>query len=64
MNSASGCQGCQIFDLRRDPWNPPLIASWSGSQRDCHDSFARTQVPGSGGRDLLYSSDFNEKAQN
>lgn len=49
--------GCQIFDLLVDPFDPPLIASWSGSGRDCHDSFARTNVPGSGGKDLLYSSD-------
>jgi len=49
--------GCQIFDLLVDPFDPPLIESWSGSGRDCHDSFARTNVPGSGGKDLLYSSD-------
>jgi choice-of-anchor B domain-containing protein len=59
MNSANqgSTLGCQIFDLTVDPWNPPVIASWSGSQRDCHDSFARVNVPGSGGKDLLYSAD-------
>lgn len=59
MNSANSGStlGCQIFDLNQDPFNPPVIASWSGSQRDCHDSFARVNVPGSGGKDLLYSAD-------
>ncbi len=57
MNTAGSTLGCQIFDLEADPWNPPIIASWSGSQKDCHDSFARVNVPGSGGKDLLYSSD-------
>ncbi len=59
MNSAnsSSTLGCQIFDLDQDPFDPPLIASWSGSQNDCHDSFARTNVPGSGSKDLLYSAD-------
>ena len=49
--------GCQIFDLLADPFDPPLIASWSGSGHDCHDSFARTNVPGSGGKDLLFVGD-------
>jgi len=59
MNSANqgSSLGCQIFDLLQDPWNPPLIASWSGTQRDCHDSFVRANVPGSGGKDILYSAD-------
>jgi choice-of-anchor B domain-containing protein len=59
MNSANSGStlGCQIFDLAQDPWNPPIVAAWSGSQHDCHDSFARTNVPGSGGKDLLYSAD-------
>jgi choice-of-anchor B domain-containing protein len=56
MNSANNAStlGCQIFDLLADPFDPPLIASWGGSGHDCHDSFARTNVPGSGGKDLLY----------
>ena len=56
MNSANNATtlGCQIFDLLQNPFNPPLIASWSGSGHDCHDSFARANVPGSGGKDLLY----------
>lgn len=59
MNSANNAStlGCQIFDLLVDPFNPPVIASWSGSGHDCHDSFARTNVPGSGGKDLLYAAD-------
>jgi choice-of-anchor B domain-containing protein len=47
--NAAGSNGCQIFDLLADPWNPPLVASWSGSGRDCHDSYARD--------DVLYSGD-------
>jgi choice-of-anchor B domain-containing protein len=56
MNSANNATtlGCQIFDLLQNPFDPPLIASWSGSGHDCHDSFARANVPGSGGKDLLY----------
>ncbi|GEM_PF-2537622 len=59
MNTANNGStlGCQIFDLVANPFNPPLIASWSGSGRDCHDSYARANVPGSGGKDLLYSGD-------
>ena len=59
MNSANSGStlGCQIFDLLQDPFNPPVIASWSGSQRDCHDSFARVNVAGAGGADLLFSAD-------
>jgi choice-of-anchor B domain-containing protein len=59
MNSANNgtTLGCQIFDLLQSPFNPPIIASWSGSGHDCHDSVARTNVPGSGGKNLLYSSE-------
>jgi len=59
LNSAnnSSTLGCQIFDLIANPFNPPLIAGWSGAGNDCHDSFSRTNVPGSGGRDLLYSAE-------
>ncbi len=59
MNTANSGStlGCQIFDLLADPFDPPQIAAWSGSGRDCHDSFARSNVPGSGGKDLLYSGD-------
>jgi len=59
MNTANNAStlGCQIFDLLPNPVNPPLIASWSGSGRDCHDSFARTDVTGAGGKDLLYVAD-------
>lgn len=57
MNSAGSSLGCQIFDLLADPWNPPLVAAWSGTQKDCHDSFTRTNVPGTGGKDVLYSAD-------
>jgi len=56
MNSANNATtlGCEIFDLLQNPFDPPLIASWSGSGHDCHDSYARANVPGSGGKDLLY----------
>ncbi len=56
MNSANNgtTLGCEIFDLLQNPFDPPLIASWSGSGHDCHDSYARANVPGSGGKDLLY----------
>jgi choice-of-anchor B domain-containing protein len=59
LNTAnnSSTLGCQIFDLLQDPFNPPLLPSWTGSGRDCHDSFTRSNVPGSGGKDLLYSAD-------
>src|SRR6185436_5460319 len=59
LNSANNAStlGCQIFDLRPNPLDPPQIASWEGSGHDCHDSFVRGNVPGSGGRDLLYSSE-------
>ena len=52
MNSANNGStlGCQIFDLLLDPFDPPVIASWSGSGRDCHDSFSRTNVPGAEAR--------------
>ncbi|HVG09687.1 MAG TPA: choice-of-anchor B family protein, partial [Thermoanaerobaculia bacterium] len=49
--------GCQIFDLLQNPFDPPLLAGWTGAGHDCHDSVARTNVPGSGGKNLLYSSD-------
>lgn len=49
--------GCQIFDLFQNPFDPPIIASWSGTGHDCHDSFVRKSVPGSGGKDLLYSAE-------
>ena len=46
----AGSRGCQAFDLQADPANPPLLArSWSGTGRDCHDSFLRDN--------LLYSAD-------
>ena len=49
--------GCQIFDLLQNPEDPPFLGTWGGSQRDCHDSYARTNVPGTGGKDLLFSAD-------
>jgi choice-of-anchor B domain-containing protein len=59
LNSANNGStlGCQIFDLIANPFDPPLIASWSGSGHDCHDSYARANAPGSGGKDLLYSAE-------
>lgn len=59
LNTANNAStlGCQIFDLLQNPFDPPLLPSWTGSGRDCHDSFARSNVPGSGGKDLLYSSE-------
>src|SRR5574341_938608 len=59
MNTANNGStlGCQIFDLNANPFDPPVIASWSGSGHDCHDSYARANVPGSGGKDLLYVAD-------
>ena len=50
VNSAESSLGCQIFDAQANPANPPLLAqSWSGSDRDCHDSFTRDNI--------LYSAD-------
>jgi choice-of-anchor B domain-containing protein len=58
-NSANNAStlGCQIFDLLQDPFNPPIIGGWSGSGRDCHDSYVRANVPGTGGKNLLYAAD-------
>ena len=49
----------RLPDLRpaANPFDPPIIASWSGSGNDCHDSYVRANVPGSGGKDLLYAAD-------
>ena len=50
VNSAGSSLGCRIFDVQANPANPPLLArSWSGSGRDCHDSFTRDNI--------LYSAD-------
>ena len=50
VNSAGSSLGCRIFDAQANPANPPLLAqSWSGSDRDCHDSFTRDTI--------LYSAD-------
>jgi choice-of-anchor B domain-containing protein len=59
LNSANNGStlGCEIFDLIANPFDPPLIANWSGAGHDCHDSFSRSNVPGSGGKDLLYASE-------
>jgi choice-of-anchor B domain-containing protein len=59
MNTANNgaTLGCQIFDLLLNPFDPPIIAAWSGSGHDCHDSVARNNVPGSGGKNLLYSAE-------
>jgi len=59
MNTANNgaTLGCQIFDLLQNPFDPPVIAGWTGAGHDCHDSVARTNVPGSGGKNLLYSSE-------
>jgi hypothetical protein len=59
MNTANNgaTLGCQIFDLLVNPFDPPVIAAWSGSGHDCHDSVARNNVPGSGGKNLLYSAE-------
>ena len=44
VNSAGSSLGCRIFDAQANPANPPLLAqSWSGSDRDCHDSFTTRQ---------------------
>lgn len=62
LNSAGDrILGCQMFDLTADPWNPRLLPNaYNGTQRDCHDSFARSgmTIPGVAGlRTLLYSAD-------
>ena len=59
LNSANNGStlGCQIFDLFQNPFDPPIIASWSGAGHDCHDSFVRGNVPGTDGKNLLYSAD-------
>jgi choice-of-anchor B domain-containing protein len=59
LNSANNGStiGCQIFDLLQNPLDPPIIASWSGTGNDCHDNYVRANVPGTGGKDLLYVAD-------
>jgi choice-of-anchor B domain-containing protein len=59
LNTANsgGTLGCQVFDLLQNPFDPPVIASWSGSGHDCHDSYARANVANAGGKDLLYVAD-------
>lgn len=64
LNSAGTTgNGCQIFDLEMNPWDPPRLsnsyARYNGTQVDCHDSTARNgiNVPGIGERNLLYSAD-------
>ena len=59
LNSANNGStlGCQVLDLLQNPFDPPIIAAWSGSGHDCHDSVARGNVPGSGGKNLLYSAE-------
>jgi len=59
MNTANNgaTLGCQIFDLLQNPFDPPIIAGWTGAGHDCHDSVARTNVPGSGGKNLLYAAE-------
>jgi choice-of-anchor B domain-containing protein len=50
FTNGAGSRGCQVFDVRANPANPPLLAQgWKGTGRDCHDSFSRDN--------LLYSAD-------
>ena len=49
-NNAYSSLGCRVFDVQANPANPPLLTQgWSGSTRDCHDSFLRGNT--------LYSAD-------
>ncbi len=59
LNTANNAStlGCQLFDLLQNPFDPPLLPSWTGSGHDCHDSFTRANVPGSGGKNLLYTAE-------
>ena len=51
-------EGCHIYDLLEDPFNPTFVALYKEGQ--CHDSFMRSgiYVPAlNGQRDLLFSAD-------
>jgi len=45
--------GCTCLDVATDPWNPSPSFQWSGSFRDCHDSFIKTI----GSKEVLVSSE-------
>jgi len=67
LNTASPNRGCQILDLREDPWDPPFIKAYSSgffgffNGKDCHDSIAKANVDVGNGvrKDILISSDGN-----
>lgn len=39
-----------------NPYYDDILNGWTGNGHDCHDSFARSNVPGSGGKELLYAA--------
>lgn len=57
INSAYNSQGVYILDLLQDPWDPPLVAHWTGGAG--HDTFffPNLAVPGMGNRDIMFASD-------
>ena len=57
LNTHRSGDGCYVFDLTEDPWNPKLMFN-TGGQGDCHDSSVRTGVNVSGEiKDIWITSD-------
>jgi len=70
LNTAYPNKGCQIFDLKADPWDPPFIKQYGGlfdfggtdlfAFKDCHDSIAKSNVNIQGStKDILFAADGN-----
>ena len=58
LNTASSTDGCIVFDLTADPWNPRELFNTGGSGQNCHDSFVREDLDVSGTlKDILFVSD-------
>jgi len=59
FNTANSHDGCKIFDLNEDPWNPKELISRTASSgdADCHDSYLQTINDNGVDRDILISSD-------
>lgn len=55
LNFAGNSEGCNVYDLSVDPWNPRFLFNTGGNGgRDCHDSYVREDIDG---RDILFVSE-------
>eukprot|EP00579_Thalassiosira_antarctica_P033091 CAMPEP_0202000898 /NCGR_PEP_ID=MMETSP0905-20130828/7147_1 /ASSEMBLY_ACC=CAM_ASM_000554 /TAXON_ID=420261 /ORGANISM="Thalassiosira antarctica, Strain CCMP982" /LENGTH=787 /DNA_ID=CAMNT_0048557497 /DNA_START=44 /DNA_END=2407 /DNA_ORIENTATION=+ len=54
LNTARASNGCRVYDLTANPWNPSFLFNTGGTGRDCHDSFVRENIDG---KDVLFVSD-------